>query len=95
MSEVHLADQLAGWIRRQGGGDVVAEWTRRLVLERARGHSCLDLPERAGMDGAPSLEESRSAFASVASGGKATRKRTAPDRLKPCASLYPSFGSKV
>ena len=32
MSEVHLANQLAGWMRRHGGGDVVAEWTRRLVL---------------------------------------------------------------
>jgi len=59
-----LADQMAGWILRQGGGEEVAAWTHRLVTERASGHSCLQLEDHAGRADEdqiplPSLEDSR------------------------------------
>lgn len=75
MSDVNLAAQLAGWILRHGGDPVVAEWTRRLSLERARGHSCLDLADLAGTEELPPLEESLAALgasAMVGDGGEVT-----------------------
>ena len=56
-----LALQMAGWIRRHGGDATVVAWTRRLLEERAQGHSCLWLADHAGHE-LPSLEESREAL---------------------------------
>jgi exodeoxyribonuclease V alpha subunit len=75
MSDVSLADQLALWITRHGGDEVVAAWTRRLSLERARGHSCVLLEDHAGSEGLPGLDESLAALEAstlVGNGGAPT-----------------------
>lgn len=61
-----LAEQMAAWMVRHGAGEIVAAWTRRLVHERARGHSCVLLTDPGSEAELADLQASRAALTGCA-----------------------------